>query len=1260
MVKTIAVGIIMKRYLFIVISILLVYGTGYAETYVPAGPVSGTWTLTGSPYLVEGEIRIRLGTVLTIEPGVEVIFQGPFKFIIRGQLWAVGTEADSITFTAVDASIGWHGFRFYDLSAQPDSSKLMHCKISNGRSANQNWAGNDKHGGAIYCSNSDKLLISHCLIWNNRTGDVWGADGWSGNPGGPGESATSGQGGAIYCIASELQITSSVFHHNRTGNAAGGEGGDAWNGSGISGGQGGFGISGEGGVIYSVNSTIVFDNNILFENKTGEATGGMGGHGSHDSATGADYAVGGPGGDGGYSESGSSGVICLVNSDLHGFNNAFFNNTTGGAYGGNGGFGGSADNWQSPFREYAGNGGDGGNSISGNGGCIYVGQSTLNVSVSTFTENDVGVSLAGHGGPPGSGTHPGEWGLAGRPTSGTGIIHTPAENQTVISNSIVWEGAADPIDGPAEVTYSCVYNGFPGIGNISNDPIFTSLPFWGYFLAQTAAGQAIQSPCVDAGCPDSLLISGTTRTDAFPDIRVMDMGFHHTAFDTIPYLIVSPDSLDFVAGFGGSNPDSQMFIIKNNYAGSFYYNITENATWLSCNPMNGGPVPPHDSVTVSVDISDLQPGTYPEYINVTAPNAINSPDSILVTLQVTEPVLSISTDNLVFNAVPGENPPNQTFEIMNTAMGTFDYEISENISWLSVTPENGGPIPPTDTVTVSIDVSSLPIGTYEGDIIVEASLAAGSPQTIHVILNVDQFLFGPVSGTLTTGTYRVIEDITVASGDTLIIEPGTTLLFVGPQKLLVEGYLEAIGTESDSIRFLACTARWAGIEFNYTGYDEAILDYCYISDSDSGAIQIYSYNLSLNHCTIRDNSSIDHGGGICCYSADLTIQDCFIYSNYSDGEGGGVYCNGNNLDITNSTISSNASPSHGGISAYYCSGSIENCTVNSNSGEDCGGISFQFSDFLLTNCSIEGNAAYNRNDAGGLLVEYSTVTIENCSIHDNYGSGIIYDDSDVTIFHSFFTDNNPGAGIRGFSSTIFIENSDIVGNYYPNTLYGSGIMSYNDDISLINSIISYNLWHGVKIDSPSEVEIAYCNFYDNDNGNFIGDLPPELGVLAMTNLNGDSCDIFYNIFEDPMFISLWEDDFHLMAGSPCIDAGDPESLLDPDSTIADIGAFYYDQSGAGIGKESERIIPEMYSLHPPYPNPFNPVTTIRFGLPVGSWVRLEVFDICGRLTESPLQGFREAGYHEVTFDASHLASGIYFYRIQAGDFTDVKKMVLVK
>ncbi|MCX6640462.1 MAG: T9SS type A sorting domain-containing protein [bacterium] len=95
------------------------------------------------------------------------------------------------------------------------------------------------------------------------------------------------------------------------------------------------------------------------------------------------------------------------------------------------------------------------------------------------------------------------------------------------------------------------------------------------------------------------------------------------------------------------------------------------------------------------------------------------------------------------------------------------------------------------------------------------------------------------------------------------------------------------------------------------------------------------------------------------------------------------------------------------------------------------------------------------------------------------------------------------------------------------------------------------------------------------------------------------------------------------------------------------------------------VIPDKYKLCPPFPNPFNPTTTIRFGLPVASRVTLELFDISGRAVgaqhAAPLQkAWYPAGYHEITFDGSNLASGIYICRIRAGDFTASQKMVLMK
>ncbi|MEJ2052053.1 MAG: T9SS type A sorting domain-containing protein [Calditrichota bacterium] len=88
--------------------------------------------------------------------------------------------------------------------------------------------------------------------------------------------------------------------------------------------------------------------------------------------------------------------------------------------------------------------------------------------------------------------------------------------------------------------------------------------------------------------------------------------------------------------------------------------------------------------------------------------------------------------------------------------------------------------------------------------------------------------------------------------------------------------------------------------------------------------------------------------------------------------------------------------------------------------------------------------------------------------------------------------------------------------------------------------------------------------------------------------------------------------------------------------------------------------PRTYALEQNYPNPFNPVTKIQYQLPEEVKVRLEVYDILGRKVATLLDRRIPAGYHEVSFDASSLASGVYIYRLVAGSFTKTHKMMVMK
>lgn len=102
-------------------------------------------------------------------------------------------------------------------------------------------------------------------------------------------------------------------------------------------------------------------------------------------------------------------------------------------------------------------------------------------------------------------------------------------------------------------------------------------------------------------------------------------------------------------------------------------------------------------------------------------------------------------------------------------------------------------------------------------------------------------------------------------------------------------------------------------------------------------------------------------------------------------------------------------------------------------------------------------------------------------------------------------------------------------------------------------------------------------------------------------------------------------------------------------------------SGITVSNEQETLTaPEGFQLHQNYPNPFNPSTVISYQLPMNSEVSLKVFDMLGREVATLVDERKAAGEHEVHFDASPLSSGMYIYRIQAGDFLQTRKMILIK
>jgi hypothetical protein len=128
-----------------------------------------------------------------------------------------------------------------------------------------------------------------------------------------------------------------------------------------------------------------------------------------------------------------------------------------------------------------------------------------------------------------------------------------------------------------------------------------------------------------------------------------------------------------------------------------------------------------------------------------------------------------------------------------------------------------------------------------------------------------------------------------------------------------------------------------------------------------------------------------------------------------------------------------------------------------------------------------------------------------------------------------------------------------------------------------------------------------------------------------------------SITEYPLFANLSENDFHLTEISPCIDAGNPNSPLDPDGTIVDIGAYYFDQLGVNLDDSFTPLL-ERFSLFQNYPNPFNPVTTISFNLPRTTFVTISIYDIKGCLIATLILQKMLSGRHQIQWYAGDLSS----------------------
>jgi hypothetical protein len=705
-----------------------------------------------------------------------------------------------------------------------------------------------------------------------------------------------------------------------------------------------------------------------------------------------------------------------------------------------------------------------------------------------------------------------------------------------VTNCILWGDTASSAEGPeisgtASVSYSDVAGGHAGTGNTDTDPCFVD-------SARGILNLLPESPCIDAGDPD--YVAEPDEVDINGEPRVIDgrVDMGADEFNSAGTLIGTwPFEFEFVAYSGSDDPPPQTLAVFNSGIGTLNWEIGYDCPWLQAIPTSGESAGEIDEVTVSVDTAGLSPGRYNCQVVVHDPCALNSPRTVLVGLAVHGPIIQLSSMNLEFRGTEyGGNPDPQMLTITNVGGGTLRWEIAEDCDWLAVEPNTGTcSRAEADDVALTADISGLPGGTYQCQLAITDANAENSPQMVEIRLFVGSVLVvpwqyptiqGAIDATIPGDT--VVVDQTTYYENVTITNKDITLCSVDPNNPSVVAGTIIDGSSADSV----------------------------ITATDSNAL--------INGFTIT-NGLGDVGGGIRCGGAGtLRIENCRITGNKTrdgfeidcwggtdGGKGAGIYSEGMDLVVRQSVISNNRTGNGsdgpcgdgmcgsggggGGLCCRGCSLSLEDCDITGNRtghggsarwggcpGGRGGGIYCSGVEGYIRNCIIADNVTGDGGHAiyppgggggygGGVYFLYSgEFEMTNCIIAGN-----------VTGVGGADVPSGSGGGICIRESDTNISNCTIASNRIgQDPCMGVGAGIYGTNVTLLNSIV----WDNDIVGGTFDIT------YSDVSGGW-----PGTG----------------NIDADPCFADAVGGDFHLLDGSPCIDAGHPAYSPAPDETDID-------------------------------------------------------------------------------------------------------------
>ena len=497
---------------------------------------------------------------------------------------------------------------------------------------------------------------------------------------------------------------------------------------------------------------------------------------------------------------------------------------------------------------------------------------------------------------------------------------------------------------------------------------------------------------------------------------------------------------------------------------------------------------------------------------------------------------------------------------------------------------------------------------------------------------------GLQSGVWEADTVFVTGNVIVQNS--LDIMAGTTVIFNGFYGISIEdgASLNALGTENDSILFTVTDTTgfhlfnfgrggWNGIRMERAGTSK--LDYCRFqygkaaldNDQDGGALRIFdSDDVVISHSTLFCNFSREHGGALNAEWSTVKIYDCDVK---------------NNLTYT------------GIDTVYYMYG---------------GGLRFINCDVELTGTDFR----YNNGQSaigGALSVDSCSIQIDRCVFEYNYGinGGGLYlircYDRPCSITNSLFANNisgHFGGGLAISDSSPLVSNLTVVGNLSIGVNCG-GIFFYQHSSPIMWNCIVYGNTNDAPLDEPVQM---WSWTYD--------DYAPEfhncLVQYGLENISNYEVITVYEdcLDEDPLFVNPECENYHLTAGSPCINAGyligNEDSDLDGLWRVCgegiDIGAYEYSEAGVSESSQNGKL---MYIVG-------NPVTASSYAeIECESVCSLSamVYSIDGKLLVNKDLGTTQTGLNRIEIGDmfQHLTNGTYLFVVRTAEKTFVAKII---